>query len=274
MSPPGSPDGRVLDMGSDYEGWKTASPGAPTISAEPCIVDANFNAVMDVGETGTAGVTVRLYHDLNGNGSIDAGEPVLTSLDTDVNGNYAFGLPGGMAAIGNFAIDIEHADLPAGHSLTTDNLESAAFTTVGNSDLNNNFGHVDYAASVDYGDLPAGYNNTLYSEQIRDLGGSAYLGAAVDPEPDGQENPSASADTNDDGVERTAGIAWHSGAGEAWIDVTASGCSGTCYLSAWLDWDNGHGFSQAGDTILLDDPSATGRRRSPSIFLPGSRRLP
>ncbi len=251
-------NGRTLRQGSDYEGSNCLTWGTNDIHGT-VFLDSNYNGVLDPAETGTPGVSVRLYRDLNGNGWIDAGEPVLTSLDTDASGNYAFGLAGGVAAIGNFAIDIEHADLPAGHSLTTDNLESAAFTTVGNSDIHNNFGHADYAASVDYGDLPDSYNDTLYTENgARHMSGSAYLGAAVDAEPDGQENPNASADTNDDGVTRTAGLAWHTGANGGSIDVTASGCSGTCYLSAWLDWDNDHAFSQAGDTILLDEPVSDG----------------
>ncbi|MEM6696835.1 MAG: SdrD B-like domain-containing protein, partial [Bacteroidota bacterium] len=46
------------------------------------------------GEMGIEGVTIDLYADLNGNGVVDPGEPIIASTVTDANGQYQFiGLP-------------------------------------------------------------------------------------------------------------------------------------------------------------------------------------
>ncbi|CAG0958252.1 Serine-aspartate repeat-containing protein D [Anaerolineales bacterium] len=56
--------------------------------------DTNNNGVIDVGETGINGVTVRLYQDTNGNGSYNAGDALIASATTaaigGVNGYYRF----------------------------------------------------------------------------------------------------------------------------------------------------------------------------------------
>ena len=57
-------------------------------------VDANRNNSQDAGEPGIAGVTVSLIKDLDGDGTWDAGEPIIATDITDENGVYGFtGLP-------------------------------------------------------------------------------------------------------------------------------------------------------------------------------------
>lgn len=52
--------------------------------------DTNGNGTQDAGEGGFENVTVDLIWDLNGDGAIDANEPVLATRSTDANGNYDF----------------------------------------------------------------------------------------------------------------------------------------------------------------------------------------
>ncbi|MCB0046973.1 MAG: discoidin domain-containing protein [Caldilineaceae bacterium] len=75
----------------------------------------------DSDEPGIAGITIDLYQDLNGNGIVDPGEPLMGTTTTDANGNYLFdNLP-----YGHYVIDVtDEAGLLAGywHSLGTDDV--------------------------------------------------------------------------------------------------------------------------------------------------------
>lgn len=52
--------------------------------------DINGNGVQEPGENGFENVTVDIIWDLDGDGVIDANEPVLATQSTDANGNYDF----------------------------------------------------------------------------------------------------------------------------------------------------------------------------------------
>jgi len=61
--------------------------------------DVDASGLLDGGEAGRfAGVTVDLYRDLNGNGTVDPGEPKIGTQTTDASGNYSFT---GLATTGN-----------------------------------------------------------------------------------------------------------------------------------------------------------------------------
>jgi len=132
---------RALREGTDYESADCLTWGTNDI-AGTVYEDADYDQTLDAGESRTAGVTVYLYRDVNGDGQVDASDVLLAGTDTDGNGEYAFGFPQGAAALGDFAIAIDTGDLPSGHQLTTDNVEVAQFATVGNSDTGNDFGHM------------------------------------------------------------------------------------------------------------------------------------
>lgn len=53
-------------------------------------LDVDRNDAIDAGEPGLAGVTVALIQDLDGDGVWDAGEPIIATDVTDVNGAYLF----------------------------------------------------------------------------------------------------------------------------------------------------------------------------------------
>ena len=102
--------------------------------------DTDSDGFNDVGETGTYNVLVILYDDANSNGVLDAAESILDSMRTDAQGNYTFEVPytGGT---NSFIVKTDTTTLPVNSSLTTDNIETASFTSGGNSDPNNDFGH-------------------------------------------------------------------------------------------------------------------------------------
>jgi hypothetical protein len=52
--------------------------------------DVNEDGIQDPGENGIPDVTIDLYLDSDGDGIIDAGEPVIATDITDANGNYLF----------------------------------------------------------------------------------------------------------------------------------------------------------------------------------------
>ncbi|MEY3219831.1 MAG: hypothetical protein RIT27_1188, partial [Pseudomonadota bacterium] len=53
-------------------------------------LDANGDGSQQSGETGIAGVYIELYRDYNGNGKIDANEPIYARATTDASGHYTF----------------------------------------------------------------------------------------------------------------------------------------------------------------------------------------
>jgi len=109
--------------------------GANTITGT-VFEDVDVDSTFSLGDTGLISIEVRLYIDVNGNGVVDAGEPLFETTTTDANGFYSFTV--GM--LGNFAIDIKVSDLPAGYSMTTDNIEVSSFTDINQIDSNNDFG--------------------------------------------------------------------------------------------------------------------------------------
>lgn len=99
--------------------------------------------------------------------------------------------------------------------------------------------------AMDYGDLPASYNNTIFGENgPRHASDGLILGALWDADNDGQENTTAvgddTADSNDDEdgalVPVGSGITWGDGTGH--LDAIVAGGSGC--LVGWTDY-NGDG---------------------------------
>ncbi len=102
--------------------------------------DLDADQTINGAETGTTGVEVNLYRDVNGDGLLDAGDIYLATKTTGAGGTYAFNI----AATGAFVLDVTPSTLPTGHSFTTDNLEVADFGALfGQTDADNDFGHRD-----------------------------------------------------------------------------------------------------------------------------------
>jgi hypothetical protein len=143
--------------------------------------DADFDQLIGGTEVGIAGVTVNLYHDVNGDGQYDAGDILLQSEITDANGDYTFEF----ATTANLVMTVDLSTLPAGYALTTDNLEATVFAdnvNFGETDTANNFGATG-GADCD-------------SDGIPDF---AEGGAGVDTDNDGIDNM-CDLDSDNDGI--------------------------------------------------------------------------
>ncbi|MEO7100962.1 MAG: SdrD B-like domain-containing protein [Luteolibacter sp.] len=86
--------------------------------------DDNRNLVKDGAEVGLANVTVSLYSDTNGNGVVDAGEPLYATTLTNASGAYLFSslLDGNYVAV----VDINDSDITTGYTLPLSVLASKA----------------------------------------------------------------------------------------------------------------------------------------------------
>ena len=88
--------------------------------------DDDGDGAPDPGESGLAGLTIRLFADANGNGVVDVGEALLASALTNASGAYQItGLPAG-----DYVAVVDDADpaLPAGYEPTTDLAVAVALT--------------------------------------------------------------------------------------------------------------------------------------------------
>ncbi len=101
--------------------------------------DANGDGVQDPGEPGIEDVTVDLVWDLNGNGVIDASDPVLGTRTTDANGAYDFG----ELIFGNYIARVTDVNgVLAGSTLTTATAALPVTLAVGAIDFNDaDFGY-------------------------------------------------------------------------------------------------------------------------------------
>ncbi len=132
------------------------------------------------------------------------------------------------------------------------------------------------ATSVrDFGDLPSSYCTQLIDctdGGPRHIPNGLRLGSHVDAEADGQPILTADGDDgndsdDEDGVIRDANDYWTPGASVN-ITVTVNGCSGTCYLNGWIDWNNNGGFD-AGEQVFSDQAVSNGNN-SLTINVPSS----
>ncbi len=67
----------------------TPTPGVSTIGGN-AFTDDNQDGIKQLAEGDEQGAVVELYYDINGNGVIEAVEPILQTAITDINGDYLF----------------------------------------------------------------------------------------------------------------------------------------------------------------------------------------
>ncbi len=156
-----------LSPGGDFESLGCLTADLNTMSGT-VFFDTNGDGVLDAGDAGQGSVTVRLYRDVNSDGLLDGGDILLTSTDTAGDGSYSFDV----ASSGDFVLDIDTGDLPAGSNLSTDNLEVASLAGFGLTDSGNDFGYT----------LPAMVGNRVWVDAdvdgIQD-GGESGLGSVT-----------------------------------------------------------------------------------------------
>jgi len=102
--------------------------------------DSDADGIKDAGETtGLSGVEIEIYYDADGDGTIDASDEYLNSATTDANGDWSFDY----ATIGHLIAKIKESSLPSGYALTSGSIQTANFTTSGETNSNNDFGALD-----------------------------------------------------------------------------------------------------------------------------------
>jgi len=133
---------------------------------------------------------------------------------------------------------------------------------------------VESNSDREYGDLPASYGTAITT--ANHIPQVLRLGNNLDTESDGQPNASANGDDtadspdDEDGVQPTPSQNWSVGVNGGSIDVTVEGCSGTCYLNGWINW-NSTGDSDFGDTgepVLNDYGISNGADQTIPITIP------
>ena len=130
----------AIPISGDHEAITCLTQTAVPITGTVFYDDAS-NGVYEpgAGDAGTAGVTVRLYDDVDEHGTVSAGDTFLTEVATGIDGTYTFG---GVAG-DQFVLEVDLATLPVGAVMTTDNIEVADFRSCGGScvaDIGNDFG--------------------------------------------------------------------------------------------------------------------------------------
>ena len=95
-----------------------------SVSGKVCL-DANENSELDPDDWGLAAIRIYIYEDLNNNGVIDPGEPVLDSTITNVLGEFTFeGL-----GQGNYLVTFNAEDLPPDKKLLSNEVFTVSFTS-------------------------------------------------------------------------------------------------------------------------------------------------
>ncbi len=279
--------GDLNSLGSDFEGIACLTGAPNTISGTVFVDDGGTTGTTNDGilngdEAGNDGVTVTLFRDSDASGTVTAGDIPLTTRVTSGGGNYSFVV----ASTGDFVVEIDQNNIPAGQSLTTDNLETANFgVSLGASDTDNNFGHAS-PLSLDYGDAPDTYGTD-------DTGGNSsnnndpvganhvieprlYLGAT---EPDVDSN--GFVDGTDDNNNATddddpSGTGTGNGDDEddftlptltvgdtdytiSAANITATNTTGSnATLHAWIDFDNSGTFEDTEHTSVAVNDATSG----------------
>ena len=135
---------------------------------------------------------------------------------------------------------------------------------------------VESTSVRDYGDLPSSYGTSILNANHIPKG--LRLGNDVDTESTYHASDDATGDNldqfNDEqGVRPTPGVNWQPGTNGGSIDVTVEGCSGTCYLNGWINWNStGTGsdsdFDDAGEQILTNYPISNGADQTIPFDIP------
>ena len=115
------------------------------------------------------------------------------------------------------------------------------------------------SGQLDFGDAPDPTYPTLYSnEGASHVVGDLFLGAAIDPEDDGQPHAEATGDDTDSDGDDEDGVVFTSPlnpADHTTVTVTASGAG---KLSAWIDFNADGDWGDTGEQIFTDENLSQG----------------
>jgi hypothetical protein len=110
------------------------------------------------------------------------------------------------------------------------------------------------AGTCDLGDLPDSYDATMrYNDGARHVIGSAFLGARIDSEGNGQTSAGADGDDNDtspndeDGVTAIVNGNWTAGSVQSFTVVASQAGE----LGVWIDWNNDGDFGDSNEFVTM-----------------------
>jgi len=262
----------TIDFGYRYAGSNSLS---GTIGLDDDTYDGLMNGTNPSGpgpgEFAFASVSVNLllWSD-DGDDLVQAGEyTTIATTSTDANGDYSFeNLPSGVTGDRYIvSISAPRSEL----RLTTEVTDTAATILVNTTNLLGyttavyqvvpivlNQQNIDFAFKADstilrdYGDLPVSYSTTIAEQPVGPShtivdGQPLYLGSGVDEDPNGQPSPTATADTNEDGVQ-VSGLQWTEGAAGGSVTVTVG--AGAGWLVGWIDFNQDGTFTNANEQVF------------------------
>jgi hypothetical protein len=230
-------------------------------------LDLNGSGTITTADDGTyVGITV-----IDGRLDMDNNASITTADDGSLAGRYQF--PN--LADGTYAVSYNPSSTGlTGLTTTTTYLydnspgtDPSVTFAGGNGTAVRDFG---LRSNLDFGDLPASYNRTIVGDDgarhTLPVSGGVYLGDSRDSDADGQESTTAGGSLTDgddgDGIDDEDGITrsfgWVDGTDGGIVDVEVVCPTGTCYLSAWIDWNGDGDFLDSGERVLLDEPVING----------------
>lgn len=244
--------------------------------------DKNNNGLAEADE-GIKDVTVRLWADTNGDGSVDThvasavtgDNPNTVAVETGyyffgpllAGPNNSQGLPGpgivykvvvDTSTLPNGGVGWANTVDPDGPAVDGDSMSTETLTP-GEVNLEQDFGY----RALDYGDNPDSYGTTNAANGARhvlSVGQTAatpalYLGALVDAESDGFPSLGANGDNgnnlnDEDGIQFLTPIQAGQSTQIKVTVVEAAGVDGR--LNAWIDFNGDGDFSDTGEQIFTD----------------------
>ncbi|MFK7980837.1 MAG: hypothetical protein AB8G86_12705 [Saprospiraceae bacterium] len=112
--------------------------------------DTNEDGFDNENSTNLEGIQIQIYEDINQDGQVDVSDGLLTTIATNVSGQYSYTLD--EAILGRFishvVIQTDTSSIPIDFYLTTDNIETAIFASVDSIDLGNDFG-ISHAIDIE-----------------------------------------------------------------------------------------------------------------------------
>jgi uncharacterized repeat protein (TIGR01451 family) len=227
------------------------SAGVATIAGQVRF-DSDADGSLADSDVGVQGVSVELWTDPNEDGLPDDGTQMATTV-TDSNGDYVFSnlAPGPYVVVEVAVAGVVSTNDKDGNARNS--FDQVALTIVATEDSTRN----DFLDSSvrDYGDFSS------FAVAGSSATNSLRIGAAVDVEPTGLENASATGDDLDGTPDDEDGVTLPVEVGQGQSDTLTINVTNTigadAFLNVWIDF-NGNGSAEAGEQVATNVVIASG----------------
>jgi hypothetical protein len=109
-----------------------------------------------------------------------------------------------------------------------------------------------FLSNMDFGDLPSQYRDIVVADNgarhVLTTTNPVYLGTGVTPDADGKPGPTATDDTEENGVTRVTTAKWLPGQA---VNLTVSVVGSNGYLVGWFDWNNDGDLADAQEQVVF-----------------------